>query len=176
MTNELLNIISQILTGEHNLMLHNLNCMSIFQESGYHGFKRMFECFAYDRFSHITRLKKFLGDSGHIYPKTTVSFQPTAFNGVIEILQTTHDTVKNHIVLLQDAASKAIDDKEHRLMGYLEYMVKDQSDNDELLKCFRMIEKIKNTGSDKTYLQELDCELHEKYKKRLNDWQYKDWR
>ena len=176
MTTELFNYISQILTGEANLMMHNLNCMSIFQESGYHGFKRMFEYFAYDRLSHITRLKKFLGDTAHIYPKTAVNNQPASFAGVIEILQTTHDAVKNHIELIQTSASKAIDDSEHRIMGYLEYMVKDQSDNDELLKCYRMIEKIKNTGNDKTFLQELDCELHEKYKQRLNDWNYKDWR
>lgn len=69
-----------------------------------------------------------------------------------------------------------IECREDRVMQYIGDMIKDQSDNDEVLKCFRMAEKIENTKSDLTFIQELDCELHECYKKRLSEMKYRDWK
>lgn len=167
--------LQDVIISEYKILLHCLEAISLFQSAGYHGFKRMFEYFSYDRQRHIIKLRKFLGDTAHCYPKISINYAGYTGNGVITILQDTHDAAKTHIESLQYDASLAIESKEHRVMGYLEYMIKDQSD-EEVLKCFRLIEKIQNTNADKAYIQELDCDLHEKYKKKLQDSKYEDWK
>ena len=168
--------LTEVILGEYAMLHHDLDAMSCYQKAGYNGFKRMFEYFAYDRMSHIVRLRKFLGDQIHCYPMVPVSTIAYIGTSVVETLVVTMAACKKHIELLGETLRLAIDAREDRVMQYLGDMVKDQSDNDELLKCFRMAEKIENTKRDLAFIQELDCGLHEKFKCRLEKMEYKDWK
>lgn len=76
---------------------------------------------------------------------------------------------------MQDVAKLSVDLGEHRLMGYLEYMIKDETDNHRI-KLFRAIEEIQNSKQDPAYIVLLDKKLHCKYKELLENMKYKDWK
>ena len=144
--------------------------MSDAQLIGYNGFKRLFRYMSRDRLEHAIRLKNKIVDYNDVNPDITVTYKtpqmlPNGSNMTIEAFLINAKTIATtQIERLEQAAEMAITDKEHMLMGILEYYIKDEEE--ELCLINRIIDEWTNAKKmgDASFLDRKDKCLHENFK------------
>jgi len=167
-------LLSEIISTEIEMSLLYSDFMCMMQEISLQGFKRYYRCRAKDRVYHVTMLRNYAIDylSTNI-PLNVPAHVTGAMNGgissinKIELALTTDLKYSNmQIKLLEKAASLAITQDEHALMGYIEDLIKDE---EEELKCLNRIIKswtFAKEADDTSWYDRTDKAMHKKKKKK----------
>lgn len=162
---ELFTAVSDIINSEFNLSIVEANEMCICHEMGLQGYKRFHRFNCMDRHRHAIMLSNFLVEFHHTMPSIAVSHKSANVSTtLIESLQKMYDISIAHIKKLKTTAKLAIDSGEDLLMGMIEKMIKDESEEAE--RYWREILELQNANSDPAFTMLHSAKLHCKYKEK----------
>ena len=166
MTQELLKIMTELLSNETKLSLIELEAMSKAHKLALNGFKRYFRCRSKDRLKHSLCLKEWVID----YAETNIPFETAYSSGnaimtLDQILSYVYGESEVHLNKLKDASEMAFAEKETTLGNKLNVLVDDQEEEHKYLR--RLIEEytFSRQQGDPSWISRKDMLLHKKYKK-----------
>ena len=168
-------LLSDVISNEIKLAVTQIDLMSQCHEAGYNGFKRLHRYFARDRFEHAIKLKNFSVDIEEYNPMINVTYITEPFMNVEGSVVKIYNLSEMHLEKLKTLANVCITENLHVMMGYIEKMITDQS---EETKCFRrLLKEFANANQlgDKSYINIEDKYLHDKMKGKEIKKQNKDY-
>lgn len=153
-------MLNTIVANENRLAVVLMHEMNYACTSGFNGFKRFFRYRAMDRQRHAIMLCNFVSD--YVVEELDLEVAVPAIlpsSGLLSSLSNYKEESYNQIDRIKLACGTALTDGEILLMGYLNKMIEDQSE--ELMRVKRLIVDL---GMPEMDIRCFDRELHCKYK------------
>lgn len=167
MTQELLKVLSDILSNETKLANIELEAMSRLHKMDMQGFKRYFKMRAEDRFKHSLCLKRWAID----YAETNIAFDTTYSSGnsnmtLEQVLTYVYTESETHLDKLKIAMDMLFKEKEITFANKINYLIDDQEEEHKYLRRIIGEWTFAKNYNDVSWISRKDHLLHKKYKKK----------